>query len=340
MSDSRQIEISTGVIFRAVLVILFLWFLYLIRDIIALLFISILIVSALEPGVSWLQRKKLSRNLAVLLIYIIAILLLGLSFFFIIPPLAGQLNDFFSRFGEHLQRIAEYTRGLEESFREQDIHLNISQIIEQAGNRLLSFSSGIFSLSIGIFSGIVSFIIVLVMAFYMLVREDGIRHFIVSVTPERHKEYAADLVGRINTTIGKWMQGQIMLMVVIFLLDLIALSLFGIPYALALAFFAGIMEIIPYIGPIVSSVPAIVIAFVISPVKGILVLLLYIAIQQFENHIITPQVMKKTLGIHPITVILAILIGIKLGGVLGAILGVPIAAALSVVAGDLMNRKK
>ncbi len=340
MSEQRQIEISTGVIFRTVLVILFLWFLYLVRDVIALLFISILIVSALEPGVSWLQNKRISRTLAVLLIYVIAILLFGLSFFFLIPPLAGQLNDFFSRFGENLQKIAEYTRGLEESFRSQDIHLNISQIIEQAGNRLLSFSSEIFSLSVGIFSGIVSFIIVLVMAFYMLIREDGIRHFIVSITPERHKEYAADLVGRINTTIGKWMQGQMMLMVIIFVLDLTALSILGIPYALALAFFAGIMEIIPYIGPIISSVPAIVIGFVISPLHGILVLLLYIAIQQFENHIITPQVMKKTLGIHPITVILAILIGIKLGGIPGAILGVPIAAALSVVIRDLMDIKR
>lgn len=340
MSERRQVEISTSIIFRVGLVILSLWFLYLVRDVIALLFISILIVSALSPLVNWLQRKKISRNIAVLLIYVFILLLISLSFFFVIPPLLGQLNGFFSQFGENLQKIAEYTRGVEESFQAQNIHLNISQIIEQSGNELLSFSPKIFSLSVGVFSGIVSFIIVLVMAFYMLMREDGIKHFIISVTPEKHKEYASDLIAKINATTGKWMQGQVTLMVIIFLLDLIVLSTLGIPYALALAFFAGIMEIIPYIGPIVSAIPAVVIGFVISPIKGFLVLALYIAIQQFENHVVTPQVMKKTLGIHPITVIIAILVGIKLGGVLGAILGVPIVAALSVVFKDFIDRTK
>lgn len=340
MFEKRQIEISTSIIFRAVLVVLSLWLLYLVRDVIALLFISILIVSALEPAVDWMQRKKIPRAAGVLLIYIGIFFIIGLLFFFIIPPLAGQVSDFFSQFGERLQAIAQYSRGLETYFQNQNIHISISQMIEETGNQILSFSPGIFSLSVGIFGGVISFIIVLAMAFYMLMREDGIRHFIVSITPSKHKEYVEDLAARINITIGKWMQGQLMLMAIIFVLDLAVLTFLGIPYALALAFFAGIMEVVPYVGPIISAIPAIVLGFVISPVKGILVIALYVAIQQTENHIITPQVMKKALGLHPITIILAILVGIKLGGVLGAILGVPIAAAASVFIKDLIDTTK
>lgn len=339
MSERHQIEISTSIIFRALIVILSLWFLYLIRDIIALLFISILIVSALEPAVDWMQAKKIPRSGGVLIIYLCIVLLLGLFAAFIIPPLVVQLNEFFSRFSENAQYIADYLKGLEKYLQDQNIHVNVSQFLEELSQRLLFVSAEIFPLSVGIFSGVVSFVIVLVMAFYMLMREDGIRSFIVSIMPERHKDYAANLSARINATIGKWMQGQLMLMAIIFVLDFAVLSLIGIPYALVLAFFAGVMEIIPYIGPIVSAIPAIVIGFVASPFKGILVIATYIAIQQTENHIITPQVMKKTLGLHPITVILAILVGIKLGGVLGAILGVPVAAAVSVFVRDLMDKK-
>ena len=98
------------------------------------------------------------------------------------------------------------------------------------------------------------------------------------------------------------------------------------------------MEIIPYVGPIVSAIPAVILGLTVSPMTGLLVLILVFAVQQFEYHVIVPQIMKKALGINPIAVILALLIGLKLGGVFGAILAIPIATAISVVVEDLMKK--
>jgi predicted PurR-regulated permease PerM len=110
------------------------------------------------------------------------------------------------------------------------------------------------------------------------------------------------------------------------------------PYALSLAIFAGLMEIVPYVGPIVSAIPAVILGLTISPMTGLMVLILVFAVQQFENHVIVPQIMKKALGLDPIAIILALLIGLKLGGVLGAILAIPIATAIGVVIEDLMKK--
>jgi predicted PurR-regulated permease PerM len=138
--------------------------------------------------------------------------------------------------------------------------------------------------------------------------------------------------------IGKWMQGQIMLMAIIFILDYIGLSLVGIPYALPLAAFAGLLEIVPYVGPIISAVPGVVLGFLVSPIKGLLALIIYIITQQAESNIVTPLIMKRTVDLNPVVVILALLIGAKLGGILGAILAIPVATTIGIIAKDMMAK--
>ncbi len=113
----------------------------------------------------------------------------------------------------------------------------------------------------------------------------------------------------------------------------------GVPYALSLAFFAGIMEVVPFIGPIISAIPAVIAGFFVSPFTGFMVLLLFFLVQQFENHVIVPQVMRRAVGLNPIAVILALLIGLKLGGILGAILAIPVATAIGVFVGDLFAKQ-
>jgi predicted PurR-regulated permease PerM len=229
---------------------------------------------------------------------------------------------------------------LETYFGGQGDVLSSPQQISDLNNNFFSISGKIFSGTVGVFSGFISAIAILAMAFYMAVKEDGIKRFIVSLTPEKHKQYAADLTERIEFKMGKWLQGQLILMVIIFVLDFVGLSLLKVPYALALAIFAGFMEVIPYVGPIVSAIPGVILGFTISPLTGFLTVLLYWLAQQFENYIIVPQVMKKAVGLNPVTVIVALLIGVKLGGIPGAILAIPVAAAISVVIEDFLSEKK
>ncbi|MEK7598564.1 MAG: AI-2E family transporter [Patescibacteria group bacterium] len=334
--EKRQIDISTGIIFRAILIILALWFLYLVRDVIALIFVSILIVSAIDPAVDWMQKKKIPRSVGVSIIYLFILAVISLSVSFLIPPLVEQFRDFSQKIPQFSQALSGFTDDLKIFFGNENV-VGGQQAISGFGSEFSSLSGKIFTRTVGFFSGFISVIVILAMAFYMAVKENGIKNFIVSVTPEKHKQYAAHLTERIKIKMGRWMQGQLVLMVIIFALDFIGLSLLKVPYALALALFAGIMEVVPYLGPIISAFPGVILGFTISPFTGFMAILLYWLAQQFENYVVVPQIMKKAVGLNPITVIVALLIGIKLGGIFGAILAIPIAAAVGVVTDDFMK---
>lgn len=338
MVEKRQVEISMGVVFRTVLLIVAIWFLYMVREILALLFVAILIVTAIDPVVDYLQKKKFPRSLGVLAVYASLFLAIGLAVSFVVPPLISQMEDFAEKVPVYLEKISAYTGSANTYFTDHSIALNMRQITGSLDNGMASLPKTIFSETVGLVHNVISIIIVLVMAFYMTVKEDGIKKFIISITPGKHKEYAASLTERAELKIGRWVQGQFLLMFIIFMLDFVGLSLIGIPYALPLAIFAGIMEIVPYVGPIVSAIPGVVLGLLISPMTGLITLLLYFFAQQFESHIVVPQVMKKAVGLNPIAVILALLIGLKLGGVLGAILAIPLATVVSVFVEDLWKK--
>lgn len=336
----RPVDISIGVVLRTVLVILALWFLYLIRDVLALLFLSVVLVSAIEPMVDWLQKKRIPRSLGVLFIYIALFFLIGLSIYFLIPPIQDQFHQFSNNFSQYSQMTSDSFRGFQDFLGRSHIAFNTEKFFQNLSDTLSANSGGIFATTVGFFSGLISTIVVLSLTFYMAAKEDGFKRFITLVVPDDHKEYAISLTERIKDKIGRWMQGQLVLMFVVFVLDYIGLLIVGVPYALVLAIFAGIMEIIPYVGPIISAIPGIILGFLISPLTGVLVFLVYVVVQQLENHVITPQIMKKAVGLNPIVVILALLVGAKLGGAFGAILAIPVATAGSIFIGDIMNKKK
>ena len=152
------------------------------------------------------------------------------------------------------------------------------------------------------------------MAFYMAVKENGIKNFIVSVTPEKHKQYAAHLTDKNKIQNGKMDAGTACPDGDNICFRFRRPNLFKIPYALALAIFAGLMEVIPYLGPIISAIPGVILGFTISPFTGLLTMLLYWLAQQFENYVVVPQIMKKAVGLNPITVIVALLIGDQIRG--------------------------
>ena len=335
--EAKKIDISTGIIYKTILILLAVWFLYVVRDIIALLFISVIIVSAIDPAIDWMQRKKIPRPLGVVIIYILIFSVIGLSVSFLIPPLVKQFGEFGQKLPEDLQKLENLFQSAGNYFQGQNIDFSSVNILGSLSKGMNNISSNIFTTTIGVFSGFVSTIVVLVIVFYMAVKEDGIKKSILSIVPQKQKEYATTLIDRIKIMIGRWLQGQIILMLIIFLLDFIGLSIIGVPYALSLAIFAGLMEIVPYIGPIISAIPGIILGLFISPLTAVVVTLLYIIVQQFENYVVVPQVMKRAVQLNPVIIILALLVGLKLGGVLGAILAIPVATAIGVFVGDLMK---
>lgn len=338
--NRRTVDISTGVIVKVVAIILGLWFLYLVRDIVALFFLSVILTATLDPAINFLAKRKVPRSVGVIIIYVALLSLVGLLISFLIPPLVSQFTNFTQNLPMYNESFAKTFSGIEQYALSYGITFSSHEFFQNITGNIFQSSNQIFSTTVGVFSFFISLLVILALTFYMSVKEDGMKKFIVSITPERHQAYVVSVADRIKSKIGKWMLGQIVLMLIIFVLDFVALSIFHIPYALILAMLAGLLEIVPYLGPIISATLASLIGFLISPVTGLIVLGVLTIIQQMESHIIVPQIMKKAVGLNPVVVILVLLIGAKLGGVLGAILAVPIATSLSVFIGDFVNKNE
>jgi predicted PurR-regulated permease PerM len=335
---NRTIDISSGTILRTVFILLLLWFLFLIRDILLLVFIAIIIVSAIDPVVNRLQKRRIPRSLTVIVLYILLISLFGLAIFLLIPPLASEVEGLSQSFPQLVEKLSGYFETIRQFAVAHNLEQDISGFFSSIAGRLSQAGANIFTGTITFLGGIFEFIIVLSIAFYLTVQERGIKKFFSAILPNDHKEYVMNLVDRIEYKMGRWLQGQASLMLMVFGLDYLGLLAIGAPYSLVLALMAGILEIIPYIGPIISAVIAVAISFLHGPVTGLAVLILFFAVQQLEGYVLTPLVMKRAVGLNPVVVILALLIGAKLAGAIGVIVSVPIATAIGEVVNDLVKK--
>ena len=189
-----------------------------------------------------------------------------------------------------------------------------------------------------IFGGLASFLLIVVISFYLAVQEDGIHNFLKTITPRDQREYVLNLWRRAQNKIGLWFQGQLLLVVIIGVLTYLGLALIGVEYALPLAVLAGLFELIPLFGPILAAIPAIALAFLADGVTtALLVAAFYVIVQQFENQLIYPLVVKKVVGVPAIIVIIALIAGGTLAGFFGMLLSVPIAAILMELFTDMQK---
>ncbi len=334
-----NIEISTNSIIKVLIVLFLLWLLYLIKDVLAILFFAIILVSILEPVVAWLNFKKIPKGLAVFLIYLVLLSIFALVVVLIIPPITDQVNQLSVSFPEYWHKMKTEYYNLNQFLS----HYGIDQSIESSLESLkanLPEPSGIFTKVGGFFAGIFSLFIILVITFYILVEEKAIKWILRSVTPSQYLPYAYQLINKIQKKLGLWLRGQLILGLIIFFLVYIGLLILGVKYALILAIIAGLLEFIPYLGPIIAGFIAVVLTLFQSPIKALLVLILYIVIQILENNILVPKVMQKTIGLNPVVSIVALLVGGKIGGLVGVILAIPVVTALSVFVQDFLDKKK
>lgn len=299
-------------------------------------FVSVVIAVALNGPVDWLQKYRVPRLLGVIFIYLVFLLFLALVVILLFPPLAQQIKQLTAYLPELVGRI---NLSVQEIWGRYEVDGTLQSFLDRLGTRLDQAASSVLVTLIDLFGGLFSAAAVLVISFYLTVQEKGVKQFLVSLIPDQHQEYFSNLIERIQVKIGGWLRGQLLLMLIVGILSFIGLRLLGVKYALLLALIAAILEILPYIGPIISAVPATILAFSQSPALALLVVLLYIVVQQLENYVIVPQVMKKTVGVNPIVIIIVILIGAKLAGILGIILAVPLTAALAEFLKDFQKEK-
>lgn len=330
------IDISTKTIIKVLGVLLFLVFLYAVRDVVAIVLVSVIIVAAMSPLIEKFKKVKIPRSVSVLGIYIIFFGTIGLLASLIIPQLATQLK-------EVSKGVPQFVGKVNEVFGSIPQYEKISQGIETSLNNisdnLTSSATNFFVVIFKIFGGIATFFAILVLVFYMSAAEGEIKAFFKSLVPKDYEEKFHKIGDKVQKKIGSWVRGEAILMLTVGTLSFIGLKFLGIKYALTLAIIAGLLEIVPVIGPIISSIPAIIIGFTQSPVLGLAAAILYIVIQQSENHILVPKVMQKATGLSPVVVVISLLIGVRLLGFLGIILAVPVALILSVFVDELVPQR-
>lgn len=340
MEKNIYINISTGTFLRLLLISAMVVFAYMIRDVLALLLLSIVVASGIEPATSWFQKRRVSRVLAVIFVYMLVFTVIGVLFYLIVPTFFGQISDLADNLPAYLDgSIEEELIGFLPALPES-ITLILHDLAINAKDYVGRIAGGFLKATTVLFGGAFSFVMVFVLSFYLSVQEKGIENFLKIVIPLKYEDYVIDLWLRTREKLGSWLKGQLLLGLLVGVMVYLGLAILGVKYALVLALLAAIFEIIPIFGPIISAVVGIVFALLQGPGVALLVAGLYFIIQQFENHLIYPLVIRKVIGVPPILSILAIVIGGKLAGFVGVILAVPAVTFLVEILGDIEKNKR
>ena len=322
---TNKIEISHKNIVFTVLFILGLVVVWQIRALIVLLFISFVLMEALNPAVTRLEKYKIPRPLGILILYIIILGIISFVVAGIVPILTEQTAGLIQTLPQALKNI--------KIFGSDAIDLSSQfKILE-------NIPGGIAKVAISVVSNVISSFIILFLTFYLLLEKKNFSKYGYDFFGEIGKEKMLNIIGQLELRLGSWVNAEILLMTIIGALSYIGYTILGLRYAVPLAIFAGLLEAVPSIGPTVATALAALVGFTISPLTGVLAIIVGTLIQQLENNIIVPRIMKKTVGFHPLVTILLIASGAKLGGVVGAILALPLFLTFETIFKVLIEKK-
>lgn len=343
MDKVTNISITTGTFVRILVIGAVAYALWLLRDLALLVITAIVIASAIEPGVEFFMRYRLPRILAVVVMYLAVFGSLFGLFFFLVPPIVEDLRGFLVSAPEHLRAldvpptVLEYAEASAVSFQSGSL-MDALVMLPSA----LSHASGeAFQIASGFFGGIFALILVVVLSFYFAIQETGVEQFLRLVAPQKHEDYVVGLWQRAKKKIGLWMQGQLILSLIVGVIVYLCLLLLGVPYALLLAIIAALFDLVPIFGSVIAGLIGTMIAFAVGgPTLALFTGGMYLIVNQLEAHLIYPLVVNKVVGIPPLMVILALIAGGALAGFLGILLAIPVAAALREFLDDVDRGKR
>lgn len=340
-TERLQLDISSGTIIRAILIVLLFVFLYILKDVVIIFLFALVIASAVSPFANWLDERGVPRVLGVLIFYLIILGVAVTVLSLVVPYIADDISRLIGVLPKVVERVSSSLETAQQSSPQYlDFLGEIQNILSSFSSYLQQASQSVVGLIVSVFGGVFSFIAILIVSFYLAVTRKGIEVFLGSVVPEKYESYVISLWKRTEVKVGKWLQGQLLLGLIVGLMVYVGLSLLHVKYALLLSLMVMVLELVPMVGPVVAAIPAVFLAFLQSPSLGIWVLVLYVVVQQLENHVLVPLVLGRTLGLNPVVVIIALLIGEKLAGIPGMILAVPISTIIVEMLDDVARQKE
>ncbi|MDB5265318.1 MAG: hypothetical protein JWM39_31 [Parcubacteria group bacterium] len=344
MEKHTSISITSGTFIRAIFIAVLAYVAWMLRDLVLLIITAIVVATAIEPGVMFFAKRHIPRIISVIVMYLIVLGgIFSLVYFFLPPILADAqglvtiLPQYLAGFDLPLLNIPSLAPISTDG---GTVHAVLNTIFAYRA-AFVDSSQGTLRLASVVFGGLFSFVLVIVLSFYLALQDTGVEDFIRLVTPSKREEYAVNLWHRAQKKIGQWMQGQLLLSLLIGVTIYLGLLIMGVPYALLLAVMAALFDLIPIFGSFVAGIAAVLIAFTSGGIGLALYAAgLYVIVNQLEAHLIYPLVVNKVVGIPPLLVILALIAGGTLIGFLGVLLSVPFAAVLREFLTDYEKHKK
>lgn len=306
----KKIEISHRTIIFTVAFLLLLWVLFQVREIILMLFISLILMSAFNPAVNWLEKLHLPRSIAILIIYSLVWTVVGLVVAGIVPALVDQTGRLIHIIPAAISRVELF-------------NANQEAITQQLLSQIGTLPENLLKFTVSLFGNLLAVFTTLVITFYLLLERKHLNTHLSTLWKGDKQDRIYRTINEIERRLGSWVRGELILMLAVGVFTYIGLLILGVEIALPLAILAGILEIIPNIGPTISAVPAVLVALTIHPLTAVATASLYLLVQQIENHLLVPKIMQRAVGVNPLVSILGLLIGFRLAGPAGAVLAIP-----------------
>lgn len=337
-----SVTITPGTFITALALGLVAWLIFYLRDLVLIVLASVVLASAVEPAVQWFMEKKLGRGFAVGAVYSAIFAVFFVVTYLLAPPFMHEARGFVVNLPDFAQSfdIATYipSMGGNDSLVSTSA---VASLLLQLQDFIIPSGEGALSALGGLLGGVFSFLLIIILSIYFAAQETGVDDFIRLVVPVRHRQYAVDLWKRSHHKIGLWMQGQLILSVIIGVLGYLWLAIWQVPYAFLIAIFAAIIEIVPVFGSVISGIVAVVIAASAGGLELALIIGAgFLVINLLQSNLIYPLVVKRVVGVPPIMVILAMIAGGQIAGFLGVLLSVPIAAAIQEFVSDIQKAKE
>jgi len=314
----RNLQSSHKTVIFIVVFILFLWLIFQVKDILLMFFVATILMSAMSPAVDKMESLRIPRSIGIFIMYVLLWGVVGTLVAVIVPAVIDQTSQLIQTLPSALSRV-EYLSSHQQ------------EISQQLISYLSTLPSDILKFIVNVFGNVITVLTTVVISFYLLLEHKKLNTNIAKLLDPQKSESISKTIEAIELRLGGWVRGELILMISIGVFTYIGLTILGIDIALPLAILAGLMEIVPNIGPIVSAVPAVLIALTVHPLLALSTAALYFLIQFLENNLLVPKVMQKSAGVHPLVSILALLVGFRLLGPMGTILSIPFVIIIQVI---------
>jgi len=331
----KILDISWRTILKISVAVAVFYLIFSVKDILIWFIFALTISVLFNPAINFLQKKRIPRSVGVILTYVGTFGILSFLIYLIVPLFTSEIQAFLASFSEYFERISPPLKGL--GFQAFE---NLESFLKAFGKTLEGMADNIFSALFAVFGGVFTTFFVIVIAIFLSLEEKSVEKGLMLLFPKKYEAQVVSVWGKCQKKVAGWFGGRLIACSFVGVFSYILFLLCNVKYPFTLAMFAGVFNFIPYIGPLLTGVILFLIIFPVDPFKSVFVLIVFVIIQQIENSILTPILMKKFVGLPPALVLLSLVIGGTLWGLMGAILAIPLFGILFEFLKEFLQRRR